>query len=498
MTRPCFVVFLTAILMMASPSPAQIGQPIVLTEQVADLEVQGGVSGVEDEGKKENSEDDKESVGSPSVAPQDVIEFLGGDRLHGKIVGMEPGSGVEWERADVKAPIYFSTANVSSIRLATLDRTNQSGGSSDTRVRLKDGSDFPAKLVSVEDATVKLDTWYGGVLDVKRSAVESIVIAREATGLLYEGPNSLEEWKQQNNREGWVFRNGGLVSSRSAWVGKEFEDLPEKVRIDFELQWAGQLALMVSLMPESLEQYSSGSYTIQLNSGYVYMYRNTENGNQNLGQTQVNELRMRNKVKVGIRLDRKAKSIALLINDMLVKQWKETGKWVAEGKGLLFYGQGQGPVRISDLEISGWDGSIREGEDGESSLEADLVTLSNGDKVSGKLVGIRNGEIAFSTSFAQDLKIPMERVSKIDFAREETERPTPGPRMVRGHFQGEGSLLFELKSLTREAADIATESFGEAILKPDAFKSLQFNLDQEKERDGDEDLFGFSEAILVE
>jgi hypothetical protein len=166
---------------------------------------------------------------------------------------------------------------------------------------------------------------------------------------------------------------------------------------------------------------------------------------------------------------------------------------------LLFYSQGQGPVKISEIEIAGWDGSIRDGGESESEAKADLVTLSNGDKVSGELLGVANDEITFSTSFAPELKIPMERVANIEFAGEKVERPEPAPGKVRAYFQGEGSLLLDLKSLTRETAAVATEAFGEANLRPAALRMLRFNLDRTDDDDEGEDgdgSLGFSDMAF--
>jgi hypothetical protein len=151
----------------------------------------------------------------------------------------------------------------------------------------------------------------------------------------------------------------------------------------------------------------------------------------------------------------------------------------------VFYSQGQGLMKISNIRITPWDGKFEDkNAPGEKSKE-DMVRLENNDKVSGKLEGIKDGNMQFSSSFAK-LEIPVKRVEQIEFASTGTEPPKRAASDVRAFFAGRGQITFALEKWDDKGVSAKSPSFGAATFSPQAFERVQFNLDQQPAKEGDD------------
>jgi len=121
-------------------------------------------------------------------------------------------------------------------------------------------------------------------------------------------------------------------------------------------------------------------------------------------------------------------------------------------------------------------------------LSEDLARLVNNDSVSGVLKGIKDGKIAFTTSFAS-LDIPLERVGQIELAQAKIEKPVLVPGEVRATFAGRGSVTFTLENWDANQVTGYSPNLGRMKFSPAAFSQVEFNLDKQKA--ASDDLFGF-------
>ncbi|MFQ3671258.1 MAG: hypothetical protein SNJ84_07350, partial [Verrucomicrobiia bacterium] len=365
-------------------------------------------------------------------------------------------------------------------------------------VRLANGNEVPGVVMSMDQDNLVLNTWFAGTLTVPRKHVVSLRPVRTGN-LLYEGPVSMEEWTTGRGGQGrgWRFRDGALVSSRPGLIGRDMK-LPDQARIDFELSWMGNLGLLISLYAPNIESYSSNCYLLQMNSGYIYLNRSSNRGGQNnLGQTQVDELSRRNKARIGLRISKEQKTVALLIDGVLVKQWRDPGDFAGTGGGLAFYAQGQGSMTITRLQVAEWDGRMDDSGPSETGgPEQDIISLVNRDKVSGSIQKIADGQLHLTSAFAP-LTIPLERLDRVELAGATAEGLRDDDNnMVRIGLPHEGVVVVKLDRMTRERAAVTSPIFGKAEFKPESFRLIEFNLKRERTKSEEEG--GSGEEVVEE
>jgi hypothetical protein len=427
---------------------------------------------------------------TPEKAPanrvvEEALEFLNGDKLRGRLAGIEADGTVQWNHPEAKSVIQFNTRNLSKV---SLDPNAGRGKNEDGfSVRLTNGNEIPGKLVSLDNENLTMTTWYAGTLTINRKMIASIRPLR-AGNLLYEGPVSIDEWTTGRGGagKGWQYRDGSLVSSRPGLIGRDMK-LPEMAKIDFELSWSGNLGLLVSLYAPNVESYSSNCYLLQMNAGYIYLNRSSNRGGQNnLGQTQVDELSRKNKTRVGLRINKEQKTIALLLDGVLAKQWRDPGEFAGTGGGLAFYAQGQGAMTISRLQITEWDGRMDDaGATDGPGPEQDTISLVNRDKVSGTIEKISDGKLFLKSAFAP-LEVPLERLDRIEMAGQKIDAGKEEEGMVRIGLPNEGNILVKVDRMTRDRAVVTSPAFGKAEMRPEAFRSIEFNLKKERQSNPDE------------
>jgi hypothetical protein len=181
-------------------------------------------------------------------------------------------------------------------------------------------------------------------------------------------------------------------------------------------------------------------------------------------------------------VNKEQRAIALLVDGHLAQQWRDPAEFAGKGTGVVFYPQGGGMVRISNIRITEWDGRIEEGGGTATKTKEDTIKLANNDKVSGTLQTIQDKKIAFATSYAT-LDIPMERVQEIELAGAKSEIIKPSVGDLRLYFADRGSVTVRLDRWDRTQVTGTTSSCGKVKFSPAAFQLIQFNPDKEKNLD---------------
>ncbi|MCG3149021.1 MAG: hypothetical protein PCFJNLEI_02473 [Verrucomicrobiae bacterium] len=412
----------------------------------------------------------------------DILKFRNGDVLHGTVLGATAAGGLRWRRSDVKEPILF---NLESVGELTLAPRGKSTGGQRAIAELTNGDALAGELTSLNGETVTLQTWYAGAVKLQRAMVQRLVFVSELPDAAYTGPTSLEEWKSEGSRKAWSFKKGALYSVGSGTIGRDVR-LPEVANIEFDLAWRGQLYCSVGFGFEDVRQlYKSGGYMVQMSYSSIYLQRYRPNqGNNNMGNPiEMQELQRKSKMRVSVRVNKPKKMLALFLDGNLVRQWTETEEWAGKGTGLVFVAHGQGQARITDITVTSWDGRL-ESETGLAPKEADLVRLNNGDKVSGAVKSIANGQVALAASFAE-MNVPVERVVAVEFASAKSARARRQAADVQAVFEDGRRLTLALEKLEEGSLTGASEAWGRLSVALGALRRVQFHI-YEKRDDGAE------------
>ncbi len=417
-----------------------------------------------------------------------ILRFFNGDALHGELHSIDGQKTVRWAHAEARGVIDFSPATIARIELnPTLVPGRKQRGH--CLVRLTNGDELLGDLTSLDREALLLETWYAGPMTIPRQRVQSVVPLLDRPGSVYEGPTGLKGWQtlvidnDTGDKAGWRYANGAFLASRPCSAGRDVK-LPALANIEFDLAWRGSLEFMITLYVDSFKEEPGDGYALQLSEGGVSLHSMRKDGNTTqLGNAELPDLAAKRKSRFSIRVNRELKTISLVEDDMLVKQWKERGEFVGKGTGLAFVQQAQGAVKLSNIRVSEWDGRFDEQPAPPSRSKDDLVKLSNSDKVTGTLQSIKDGQMSFKTPFAA-LDVPLQRVSRIDLASESANRATNAPGAVRAEFADRGRVTIQLERWDSQQAVGTSPNFGRLKFDPSAFSQIQFNL-QRPESDAD-------------
>ena len=430
--------------------------------------------------------------GTDSVR-SDSVELLNGDVLHGTFLSIDTKNGARWQHPAVKQVMEMNAASIAKIRLERPKSTNASPRQT-CSVRLTNGDELLGELISLDEEKLILETWYAGTLTLPRKMVSSLSPGLARVSNVFEGPTGIEGWKISGNGGGrfirngvmtttgggaWKYNNGAFYSSGNGSVGRDVK-MPPVSNTEFDLNWRGYLQLNIALYTDTLEGYGGNCYMLSLNYTSVNMQRMSKNGDSgSFGQADLQALNQKTKAHFSIRVNKEQKTISLLMDGALVKQWTDRADFAGSGTGLLFYQQGQGFVKVSNIRVTDWDGKFEEPSGKAGKTKDDLVKLVNNDKISGTLKSIKDGKMTFETTFAP-LTVPIERIDQIDLSTEKSEKAPANPTDVRVVFAGRGTLTLQLERWDDQQVSGSSSNFGKAKFSPAAFALIQFNLDKQK------------------
>jgi hypothetical protein len=217
---------------------------------------------------------------------------------------------------------------------------------------------------------------------------------------------------------------------------------------------------------------------LALNPGQISLQRVKRTGGSTpVGHVQVQSMNQKNKMRFAIRTNKEKASIALFIDGVMVQNWKDPTGFAGMGTGVLFFSQQNGLIKLSNLRVAEWDGKLEEPSGALAKTKEDTVRLVNNDKVSGSLQTIRDGVLAFTTSFAT-MSIPFQRVAQIQMAGEKVEQAKRNAGDVRAFFTQRGNVTFQLEQWDDQQVTGSSQNFGKLKFVPEAFQTIQFNLDR--------------------
>jgi hypothetical protein len=136
-------------------------------------------------------------------------------------------------------------------------------------------------------------------------------------------------------------------------------------------------------------------------------------------------------------------------------------------------------VKLSHLKVSQWEGRS-EPETSPPATNSDAMYFVNQDRTAGKIESIRDGKARLALA-GTILDIPLERVTRMEFAEAKVPDESPSPWRVRAHFPGGGSVSFQLENWNEKAVSGQSAIFGSLAFQADAIREMEFNLSRTKE-----------------
>jgi hypothetical protein len=179
---------------------------------------------------------------------------------------------------------------------------------------------------------------------------------------------------------------------------------------------------------------------------------------------------------VAIYIDKAKKTIALMVDDQLIHNWKDSNaKFAGKGNGLLFTSRNSYPMRLSNIRISEWDGALPQAGGGKSlgNGKEDYVQFANDDSISGKAKTIQDGKLILATSFAE-VPVEMNTVSILELSNPAV-KTVPKAGEVLAQMRARGRLTLKMQNWVGGKVRVESPYFGVADFSPAVFEKLVFN-----------------------
>ncbi|MFM2198824.1 MAG: hypothetical protein RLZZ505_2256 [Verrucomicrobiota bacterium] len=428
-----------------------------------------------------------------------VVRFSNGDQLTGDLLGLN-GKKLSWKSQLLKEPAEFDLKYVVDLELPVgAPPADRPEVAHEAMVNMTNGDTIRGQLAGITDTEIRLATWYAEELVLKRVNVKSAKISSIAD-IHYRGPNSIEEWPHRDGGDGWSFRGGALHSDSPGGLAREI-NFPDESVISFVAAWRGAFRPKIVFLSKNITTPSDPG------SGYEMVFQGNsvhvkKAGTNNwLGHsTNAGVLRENETAHIEIKVSLKSGKIALFVDDQLIDAWQDDAVDRDKlGKGFHIVAQDSSPLRISDIEISGWDGYLENVPDrrghfqgafgggfelggfGEVEKTAEEVIpegrmlLRNGDTIEGRVMGIEGEEISLKTPFAE-VKFPVARLKNLSLSTDSMEEAKLENGDVRATLADGSRLVFRLDGVEENAIIGYSQNFGTARFRKDAFKRIEFNL----------------------
>ena len=424
------------------------------------------------------------------LAREDMLHFRNGDTLQGSLVRIDDESGVQWNRPDAVQPFAFNPEFLTEIRLSGSPPI--SGWTNNCTLQLVNGDQLQGQLLGYDGQKVTLSTWYAGELSLPAESVAVILPLSGPGSVTYSGPTGIEDWTigrvnaaQLLDAGEWSYSKGAFYSSKAASIARDV-DLPDVASIQFDLEWRGFFNIAVALYTEYLHPVSlaakdnepdfGGFYSIQINPFSANLLPVKQNEPlRYLGQAPLQHLAQKTSARFDLRVNKATRSIALLVDGQLMKQWVDNDSFAGSGTAIRFVHQGQGIVKLSNIKVSEWDGQFEEPPSLTANKSVDLARLRNGDRIAGPVRQIVDERMQIEAA-GTTLNIPISRVTQVELAAATPKPLVPTPATVRAHFASSGTLTFELKEWTSQGLVAESDNFGTVTFRPGAFNRIVFDL----------------------
>lgn len=412
---------------------------------------------------------------------RDELRFDNGDQMFGAFLNFSRSDGILWNHPGVPKPVRFKPDHVTEIRIEPGTQIIPEFDH-DAVVTLQNGDRLQGRLLGFDGNELELDTWFAGRLRIPRAHLRLIEPEPPEARILFSGPDGIEGWtlgKVTNpnmDADTWKYWNGAFYADKAASIARDVH-LPDDMRMDMDLAWRGNFHLAIAIYTDYLQPVSllnkeqepkfGGFYSIQLNDYSANLLPVTQTDPLTfLGPVPVRFFNEQSRAQITILASKARRTIALIVDGVLIKRWDEKDRFVGEGTAIRLVHQGKGMIRLRNLKVSDWDGNYPRKQPVRFLETEDVIRFGAGSQATGRIESIQDLEARFTT-VNSDQTVPLDQLEHIAFAENGSARSPRRPTDVTFHLVGENRLTLQLEHWSAEALSGRTV-FGPAKIQVDA------------------------------
>ncbi len=414
----------------------------------------------------------------------DVLTLLNGDRLHGRLVGVDDRGVLTWQHQALLDPLRCPLTALDKVDL--LPRPVAGVQHQQQLVRLVNGDRLCGDVVTLDATQLVLRTWYAGALTIARSRLAALTPTAEPLGALYDGPSAdLAGWsldEADQSAPGLAYRKGALVLPGGRKIGRKIDQLPDRARFDLELGSWQDADFSFNFFSDDPGGETGVAYGANFAGGGLD-FRRMENAEHSLGNLDLSEqLAGRKRTRITILADRQERSFVLLLNGRLVREFRDRQAFKGKGNHLAFISNNATSLRIFRIAVSPWNGRLPTADDDGQAAAQDALVMANGDRLAGTLRAIALGRASFATSYGT-LDVPLVHIAALRFARQ----PGLTNGTLRCWFNAQDAVTITLGKIADETIAGTAAGIGKLQLPLGAFTRLEGNPGLQHAADDDDE-----------
>ena len=436
-----------------------------------------------------------------AVPPQALLRFLNDDRLHGTLESFS-SNALTLDSPTLRFPTAFPISSLHEMVLPFSPDPDASEPSAITTVTLTNDDVIRGQLAGADDASVSIITPFAGMLSLNRLMVRDVRI-QPSDSASFVGPTGLDGWQQTSKNLPWSYSRGSFRSRATGGIGR-LGLLADANRIAFDLAWKGDsIGCKVKWFTTSaISSTGRSGYELTLQRGSIYL-RNRSASNT-IANLHLGELLENTRIHLEILSDKRSGKTGLYVNNRFIDSWTDPDARTARfGSGIQFHATNPAGLKIENLRISPWDGSITDQPDPKQQLgqfnpnllnqldlndlsgkpktsaepekQPDRMQLANGDSITGQLKSVAEGVITLTTPLGE-VSLPVSRLRTLVLKPVPLERCIRREGDVRAHFSNGSSMTFRLISATRDSLTGDSQNFGSTSFRLESIRRIEFNI----------------------
>jgi peroxiredoxin len=181
--------------------------------------------------------------GSPSAVG--VLRLSDGSFVSGQLGNSTDPGLLRWQAPLFARPLDFAAKAVDAVTFPAPEKLPRSTG--EYCFELSGGDVLFGTLVSLDAAEAVIDVPLSGRLHVRRDAIREFFRWKDGAGLVYQGPNGLEDWTVSPARDAWKHERGQLsTDTPRSFIQSNFA-LPPRAVVEFEISWTDKPDFILAL-----------------------------------------------------------------------------------------------------------------------------------------------------------------------------------------------------------------------------------------------------------
>lgn len=406
----------------------------------------------------------------------DSIELHNGDTLSGTIQSLEKGLVI------LRSPLAYAPLEIKAESISKISFPEQAEGNPvhTERLTLANNDVIPCKVLSMDKEQLHISTWYAGKFSIPRTNIRALQFGLSEEKTIFLGNDDPAQWSTRDGS--WSFSGTSYTSNGTGTLARKL-DLPENLRINFNLAWKETPNFSFRFCAENDSPTTKqDTYEFLFNSAGMQI-RRYENAKQPAAPIANISIKPRSiasqSINVDLRVNRAEGLISLYIDTKLIGTWPDPFA-TSKGEYIIFNNRTSRKTSciISDIRVMSLnDGSLPRHREKADIAQSDVLIDSEGEKMSGTLQSISAGEtnkrtVTFNVKHAANpLRVPDRRISTLLFAQPE-DTPKFSKSTFTAMLDGGGQIQLENPKLVDGKLTSIHPILGPCIISPKALSHI--------------------------